>query len=78
LDNFWPRRESWEKISKAPAAWLDVYLQVWPLNLEPASYDRSKMEFGRKLQRRWKAIGQLWLDDIVSEPIKLDLDRLRK
>ena len=52
---------------------LRVVCEVWPWNLEPNA-DRSKLKYGgRELQRRWKDVGVLWLDDIYSEPITLNL-----
>lgn len=66
--------ESWENIKDLPEVWLHAICQVWSLNIEPKSNDRSDFVFGKKLQKRWKDVGLLWLDDIRSEPIPLDLN----
>ena len=71
--SYFPKRASFETIQEYSAVWLHVNCQVWPLNVEPSSNDRSKLKFGRALQRRWKDVGLLWLDSIYSEPIMLDL-----
>lgn len=68
-----PKNASWEAVQELPTVWLRVIYQAWPLNLEPVSNDRAKLSFGRKLQKRWKDVGLLWLDGIRSEPITLDL-----
>lgn len=75
--SFDPKRESWENIQELPAVWLQVICQMWPLNLEPPSNDRTKKRFGHKLQKRWEDVGLLWLDDVRSEPIMLDLKKVR-
>ena len=55
--------------------WLRVYYEAWSLNLEPDALRRKDRDFGHALQRRWEQFGQLWLDDIYSDPIMLDLNR---
>ncbi len=52
---------------------LQVTYRVWSSELELHSDRKDKKPFGKKLQKRWKKYGYLWLDDIVSEPIPLDL-----
>jgi len=71
--SFFPKGASFETIQKYSPVWMKVVWEVWPLNVEPWGEDRSKLRFGRKLQRRWKDVGQLWLDGIQSDPIMLDL-----
>lgn len=71
--NFADERESWANIKQLSSVWLQTNCQVWSLNLETSAKNRDKLKFGKKLQRRWKKYGYLWLDDIVSEPIPLDL-----
>lgn len=66
-------KETWESIRRLPAVWLRAICQVWSLNLEPKGTDRDELKFGNELQKRWKNTGLLWLDDIQSEPIALDL-----
>ena len=63
---------SLKEIKELSTVWLRVVCEVWPWNLEPSA-DRSKLSYGRKLQRRWKNVGVLWLDEIYSEPITLNL-----
>jgi len=72
-NDFSDKRESWENVKKLSTVWLQATCQVWSLNLEPPSNDRTEKTFGRKLQRRWKDVGLLLLDNIHSEPIMLDL-----
>lgn len=71
--SYFPKWASFETVQKYSPVWMGLNWEVWPLNLEPWSNDRSKLKFGRRLQRRWKAVGLLWLDGIYSEPIMLDL-----
>ncbi len=68
-----PKSVSWESIQKLSPVWLHVIYQAWPLNVEPISRDRTKLTFGHKLQRRWDRYGRLWLDGLLSTPIKLNL-----
>lgn len=60
-------------MKKLSTVWLRVVCEVWPWNLE-SSVDRGKLSYGHRLQRRWRNVGFLWLDDIYSEPISLNLD----
>ncbi|MFV0388157.1 MAG: hypothetical protein ACK5NT_05325 [Pyrinomonadaceae bacterium] len=62
-----------DEILKAKNLTLQVSYRVWSSELEPRSDHKDKKPFGKKLQKRWKKFGYLWLDDIVSEPIPLDL-----
>jgi hypothetical protein len=72
-DSFFPKREYWENILKRNKVWIKILGQSWSLNLEPNKINNDKLNFGAKLQKRWSKYGYLWLDDIVSEPIPLDL-----
>lgn len=63
---------SLKDIKQLSTVWLRIVCEVWPWNLEPGA-NRSKSDFGHKLQRRWKDVGVLWLDEIYSEPITLNL-----
>jgi hypothetical protein len=67
------RKESLATIQQLSPVWLRVVCEVWPWNVEPLNSDRSQLKFGHKLQERWKDIGLLWLDEIYSEPIMLDV-----
>ena len=71
--SYFPKRASFETVQKYSPVWMKLNWEVWPFNVEPWSNDRSKLKFGRTLQRRWKDVGVLWLDGIYSEPIMLDL-----
>jgi hypothetical protein len=46
---------------------------MWPWNVEERGPEREKLKFGHELQERWKDVGLLWLEDVRSEPIMLDL-----
>lgn len=62
---------SWEMIKNLPELWVKVRAEPYPSwGLEPDCYGKT---FGQKLQKRWKDVGLLWLNDIQSEPIALDL-----
>lgn len=67
------KKESLATIRQLSPVWLRVVCEVWPWNVEPLTADRNKLKFGHKLQRRWKDTGLLWLDEIYSEPIMMDL-----
>jgi len=77
-NSFIPKRESWEMIQKVSPVWLRVICQVWPLNLEPPSRDRTELKFGYKLQQRWERDGFLWLKPLYSDPVKLDLQNIKQ
>jgi competence protein ComGC len=74
-ENFgYTQKASLKQILDASPVWLKVHCEVWPLNLEPASgKNKLKKRFGHQLRQKWKRFGHLWLDDIDSEPILLDL-----
>lgn len=62
---------SWETVKSLPQLWVKIVAEPYPSwGLEPDCYGKS---FGSRLQERWKDIGLLWLDDVQSEPIALDL-----
>jgi hypothetical protein len=67
------KKESLATIQQLSPVWLRVVCEVWPWNVEPLTADRSNLTFGHKLQKRWKDAGLLWLDEIYSEPILLDV-----
>jgi len=66
-------KESLEVIRRLSPIWFRVTCEVWPWNLEGMGPSREKLEFGHKLQGRWHQFGLLWLDEVNSEPMKLDL-----
>lgn len=60
--------KSWAEISKQYENWLRVGIKLWrDSNLEAG----NKLEFGKKLQKRWQNEGYLALGYLISEPIKL-------
>ncbi len=62
--------ESWNAISKSSPILIELKLEIFPSYLKQSN---SKSFSEKALQDRWKKYGYLWLDDIVSEPILLDL-----
>lgn len=70
--NDYSKTESWESVKDLPAVWLSAICQVWSLNLEPKKGQTDTL-FGYKLQKRWKSVGLLLVDDMRSEPVMLDL-----
>jgi hypothetical protein len=67
------KKESLATIQQLSPVWLRVVCEVWPWNVEPLNADRSQLKFGHKLQQRWKDVGLLWLEEIYSEPIMMDV-----
>jgi hypothetical protein len=67
------KKESLATIQQLSPVWLRVVCEVWPWNVELLNADRHQLKFGHKLQERWKGTGLLWLDEIYSEPIMLDV-----
>ena len=67
------KSESLARLQELSPVLLRVQCVAWPLNLEGVNNERRKLIFGRELQTRWKDVGLLWLKDIYSEPILLDL-----
>lgn len=67
------KKESLATIQQLSPVWLRVVCEVWPWNVEPLNADRNQLKFGHKLQERWKGTGVLWLDEVYSEPIMIDV-----
>lgn len=67
------KKESLATIQQLSPVWLRVVCELWPWNVEPLTTDRNQLKFGHKLQERWKKTGLLWLDEIYSEPMMLDV-----
>ena len=67
------KKESLATIQQLSPVWLRVVCELWPWNVEQLNADRNQLKFGHKLQERWKDTGLLWLDEIYSEPIMLDV-----
>lgn len=68
------KNAGWEEIREISPMLLQVTFGMWPVNVEP-SLTPDDPQFGRKLRERWKTVGYLWLDDLTSEPIELDLKK---
>ncbi len=67
------KKESLAIIQQLSPVWLRVVCEVWPWNVEPLTADRNQLKFGHKLQEQWKDVGFLWLDEIYSDPIMMDV-----
>lgn len=65
------RSYTWDEIRNSSPVWLQVTLEMWPVNAEP-KVDPDNPEFGMTLRRRWKRSGELWLNSLTSEPMLLD------
>jgi hypothetical protein len=72
--NFDKTSQPWDAIRRASPVWLQVSLEMWPVNVEPR-VDPNILEFGRMLQQRWRQFGQLQIERVTSEPIKLDFPK---
>jgi len=65
------RGAGWEEIRRTSPLWLTVTFEMWPINVEPdLGHDYA---FGKKLRRRWKSYGTLWLGHLESDPLELRL-----
>ena len=64
---------TWQELLKATSVFMTITLEMFPhyLNTKPKS--NVYFAFGKEIQKKWSKYGYLWLDDIVSEPIPLDL-----
>ena len=67
------RKESLATIQQLSPVWLRVVCEVWPWNVEHLDAERNQLKFGHKLQERWKDEGLLWLDEIYSDPMMMDV-----
>jgi len=63
---------SWDEISKAAPILIRLKLEVFPSYLKKQYESESFSAF--ELKNRWKTVGYLLLDDIVSEPVPLNLN----
>lgn len=54
--------------------WLKTLHEVWSFNIEPRDPERAtKLTFAGKVKRNWTSYGNLLVDDLISQPIRLDL-----
>ncbi len=63
----------WDNVAPKSRIWLKLALEMWPDNLEVSEAAAADRTLGLTLQKRWRSVGDLWLDDILSEPILFDL-----
>jgi hypothetical protein len=73
MQDYTGRLVRWDELRREGAVSMRLIFEFWPLNLEPG-VKRSALRFGRQLQRKWRKLGLLWLDDLLSEPATLRLD----
>lgn len=64
--------QKWDTIKQASPVWLQVTLEMWPINIEPR-VDPENPAFGKMLQQRWQQYGELQIDRLTSESMNLDL-----
>lgn len=64
----------WDELREAPQLWLTFTFEMWPINVEPTLRRSGRSEYGLKLRRRWQAFGDLWLENVSTEPMELRLD----
>ena len=67
----------WSEISELRTLWLEVMLEIWPINVEP-KVSSDNPEFGRVLRQRWASAGVLELGEdciITSEPMAFVLPK---
>jgi hypothetical protein len=62
--------ESLDEIRSHEPVWLQVYLLMWPNNLEQNMLDPK---FGKRLRDRWKVKGHLIIDNLATEPVQIRL-----
>ncbi len=67
-----------DRLKKSDGVWLRTKFQVWSQNLNPRTKVSKKPLFSEILRERWQPFGYLMLENIVSEPIYLDLGILKK
>jgi hypothetical protein len=72
------RSTSLHRLEELSPLVLRVRCTLWPRNLEGIGDERNQLKFGHELQDRWKNFGFLWLNDLKSQPITLDLKATRK
>jgi hypothetical protein len=63
---------SWEILKNTSSLYLRVQYIFWPYSLEKPPHE-VVMPFGHMLQKKWRHIGILQLEPIVSEPMLIKL-----
>ena len=74
--SYYPTRASLEDLKNISDVNLRVTYQTWTGNLDMAEENGKLWSFGKELQKRWKDYGHLYLKNIISEPMQLDLGSL--
>lgn len=73
--NLDPDSKSWSSIRQASPVLLQLTLAMWSADIEP-NVDRGALKFSKMLQRRWRELGILQLENLVSEKMILDFSAL--
>lgn len=67
-----------DRLKESDGVWLKTKFQVWSRNLNPRTNVQKRPLFSEILKDRWRPFGYLILEDLISEPIYLDLGILKK
>lgn len=63
-------------LKEVSPVWLNLKVETWDkvhIEVKNSNGHTEKPKFYRVLKNRWKKFGYLWLEDITSEPIMLEL-----
>jgi len=71
------KSQPWSVIKEISPMFLSVTLEMWPINLE-TTFPQSDHRLGKKLQKRWRNVGDLHLEYLTSEPIKFDFLEIKR
>ncbi len=63
---------AWQILRESSPVWLRLQCDLWPRNVERPPLS-ERFRFGRELRNRWKRIGELQLDGVLSRPVELNL-----
>jgi hypothetical protein len=69
-----PEHPTFNELKEVGTIWVRACYEAWSPNLEPNQHKNHELKFGRMLQQRWKNFGRLWINDLCSEPIQLNLN----
>lgn len=64
---------SMKELESFSTLWIKVFLSVWNRGIELNPTDWSNVTFSKALQERWSKDGVLIIDNIASDPIRLDV-----
>jgi hypothetical protein len=78
-ENLWISKKplyqlSWDEILATKPVWLVVDLEMFPSNLDQTSLHQKS--FGKKVRKKWKRFGILQVEELQSEPMRLNLTAL--